>query len=513
MKKIVSIIVLAASLLVSLVMFVCYDPKQEGGFQNPVDKDGDNYKWGCTDTTICPDSLLNMGDDGEAIIFDTSVFKRCDAVNPTLALRETGEKKINTEELSEFKKLMNIDQGSGWFDSLITYTKGTNGSAELILMNPCVSERAATSYSGCMEWTDKNKMPPIGKYRIWYRVEKPMCNGKVPYAEKSRELLIEEYIEPDDGTPEIELLGEPNTEVKEGGVPYSDRGVVVTLNSSRNMNLLDSVVVKGTNNNYKLTVVRPSTASINFADVKLDNNPPAGNTYTVTYYASYKSKTSNVTTYATAVRNVKVTADLAKQPAVIVLKFYRHKLKDGTPVDAPDTMLTAGSNDANYEEKGVDKVYWLNGGTEVSLPTTSVIITRQSPFVTGQTPTSSGVGRTVTYDLPGGTGYDNAVPVKRSVFLTATDCEDPATAPTIVFNGSDTIPAGTEWDYASSWSVGNRQDTDYYGTTGYKYFIYFNGLDPKKPAVKSGGYKITYVGLGKCAGAPSTERERTIIVR
>jgi hypothetical protein len=36
-------------------------------------------------------------------------------------------------------------------------------------------------------------------------------------------------------------------------------------------------------------------------------------------------------------------------------------------------------------------------------------------------------------------------------------------------------------------------------------------LDPNKPAVRSGGYRITYVGLGKCGG--KRELERTIFVR
>jgi len=500
-KKTIMIAVSVAALLTALTVFVCDDPKV---FDNPLDKDGDNYLFG--DTTD-EKGKLETGGNGQANLFDSSKYEQCDPVNPTLTLKSTSPVTLTTVDVVKFNELMNINQAPGWFDSLITYTKGKNGTADVKPVPPCVSVRSANKYGDCMEWSARDKTPDPGEYRIWYRVEKKECNKKVPYDEKDRLLTVKLYEAPDSGTPVIALLGEKNVDIKEGAAAYSDRGVVVTLNGANNMNLLDSVVVRGSGNYYLKVDSKP----ISFTDVKLPNNPTVGSTYTITYYASYKSPSGNYpTTNATEVRNVSVTADNAKLPAVIVLKPYRHKLKDGTGVDAPDTMLPAGKTDNDYIEKGVEKVYWLNGTTEVALQTGSVKITKASPFITNQS--FSAAGREVSYSIDPGSGYDG-VTVKRRVFLTSNECEEGPIAPNITFRGSDTIPANTPWSYSDSWSVENRQDTDFIGRTGIKYFIHFNGLDPNKPVAKAGGYKITYVGLGACTGAPSAEKERIIFVK
>ena len=86
-------------------------------------------------------------------------------------------------------------------------------------------------------------------------------------------------------------------------------------------------------------------------------------------------------------------------------------------------------------------------------------------------------------------------------------CDD-KTAPTVNVSVSE-IPAGTPWDHFSSWTVTNKDENG--GGAAFKYFIDFNGLDPDKPVAKSGGYKVTFVGLGKCGGI--TEMEKTITVK
>jgi len=121
------------------------------------------------------------------------------------------------------------------------------------------------------------------------------------------------YEWPDSGTPIITLKGSANVSI-EARNTYSDAGVTVTFafeSVTRDV-LLDSVVVRGTNsnNNYKLKVEKIGSAQVNFSDVKLtaDNHTPtAGNTYTITYYASYTSPSGRYPkTYSTAVRNVTV---------------------------------------------------------------------------------------------------------------------------------------------------------------------------------------------------------------
>jgi len=512
-KKTIMIVAAAASLLAALLVFVCEDPKI---FENPLDKNGSNYLY--LDTTNEADKL-KPSENGGVNLFDTTKgYRPCDMTNPTLNLRGDSPAIVWSNDTLKYNDWMNISKASGWLDSLITYTdgkgKGEKGNATP-LSKPCLSDRTVKNYTDCVSENiggGNNKMPAPGKYYIWYRVEKPECNKNTPYAERNRELEIKQYTPPDDGTPEIELLGYADADVKEGGPAYVDRGVVVTLNGVRDMNLLDSVVVKGVSpsgNNYRLKVDSPKP--IAFSDVKLPDNPKAGDAYTVTYYANYKSKTSDKTTSAVKVRNVKVSADnTQKDAAVIVLNPYKYKLGNNV-VDVMDTVLVDGGG--AYVEKGVKEVYWLRDGTtKVPLDVNSV--TRLPlPSFTGPSKT----GKKVSYEINPGTGYDKGV-AQRYVFVVDGHCEstsDRASKPAIEFVGSEalTIDAGRPWDYAASWKVNNKnlEEGAYTASDGIKYFIYFNGLDPNKPV--TGTYKITYVGLGMCKEAPAAESERTITVR
>jgi len=496
-KKTISIIVLAASLLASLTVFVCYNPEKEEvdiggkkykGYSNPLDKDGDNYLYGNKDENCTPEHLFDPQ--------DTHCNPPCDPVIPTITLVGDQSVTIGTHQLAEFRKWMHFDGGS--WDNLITFDKGQSGSINPTTRDPCLKEGGSGVCKSSFTEAEKNTVKK-GDYIIQYRVIKVAANGDTtcgavtPQAIKERVLICTTYVAPDTATPVITLLGDKEAEFRVG-TTYTDRGVTVSVGE------LDSIVVKGINNNFSQKLTKPITASAPPINI---TGAVAGNTYTITYHASYKGKSA-----VPMVRNVKVIAEVTSNvPAVIVLAGYKHKLKNGTVIDGyPDTMLFVGSTNENYKEKGVEKVYYMKDGAEVALDKNLVTTKNPSPFITGQS--SSGT-RTVNYDIAAAPGYA-AANVKRNVFLVDNDCEEGKIVPEVKESGSSEIPAGVVWDYNSSWSVTNRDELGN-GTAGYKYFIHFNGLDPNNPKVKAGGYKITYVGLGKCGGI--TELERTITVK
>ncbi len=310
---------------------------------------------------------------------------------------------------------------------------------------------------------------------------------------------------PDTGTPVVTLLGGATAEIRVGST-YQDFGVTVTVNGLNTPTALDSVVVKGTSpasNTYRLKVEKPNGV---FTGVVLPATLAANSTFSITYYASYKGASMTVAKTDNKVRTVTVLPEVQRNVTpVIVLSGYKHKLKNGTVIDGyPDTMLYIGSTDANYVEKGVDKVYYVRDGAEVAVDKNLVTPTRPSSFITGQNYAGA---KTVYYDISAGSGYA-AANAKRNVYLVDNECDEGKIEPTVNVSGTDEIPAGTAWDYSSSWSVINQDELGK-GSGGFKYFIHFNGLNPNNP--KAGTYKITYVGLGRCGGM--TELERTITVK
>lgn len=506
MKKKFSIIVLAASLLAVLTVLLCENPDV---FDNPLDKDGGknkNYLYG--DTTD-EKKKLDVGADGEAKLFDTSEFKICDGRDPTLTLKVGPIETMDSGDVSKFNRLMNFD-GSYWKE-LIEFTKG-DGTVDPVPVEPCLSKGA--DRDGCIPWPERNKTPGEGDYNIRYKVAKPKCNNKIPTAVKDLSLRINKYEAPDSGTPVIVVQGQTAVEIRSGET-YEDRGATVSVGGTSNFAWFDSVVVTGPGD-YRVKSTGFTSLDDFKTKVKIPANPTAGSTYTITYYASYTSPSGKYPkTYDTKARTVSVLVQQSKEPAVIVLAGYAHKLKSGKTVYYPDTMMLAGGRSTNedYErsEKGVDKVYWLNAGVETPLDKNSVERTLPSNFITGQTVIGGGTGKVVTYKIPGGNGYD-AGEARRNVFLVDPDCEEATKEPTINIpsSSSNEIQAGKVWDYAASWTVVNNNTEDgTLGNTGYKYFIDFNGLDPNNP--KAGTYKITYVGLGKCGG--TSELERTITVK
>ncbi len=492
-----SIIVSAASLLAAVVMFVCDNPKD---FNNPLDKDGSNYLFGATDDEA---GKLEVGPNGEANLFDTSKYELCDGVRPDINLTKNygPSVTINTLESDIFKKLVII--GGNVPDSVITYGPGKGGTAMPIPQQPAVLIKDGDDTP--MNVNLITTTPAPGGYTIKYEVKKPRCNKTEPSATVTRSLIVEQYVAPDTGTPVIVLSGQENAQIKVGD-NYRDEGVRVTVGNTTSLTYLDSIVVRGPNNARLSAVTRPID---DFTGVKLPNDLVAGAKYTITYYASYNGRTAN------KARTVEVTANTSSKSAVIVLNGYNYKLKNGTSFTYPDTMLYYGDRDNNYVEKGVERVYRINGDNEEPL-NVSITPEPQQNFITGVQSGSGGVGRKVTYKVPAGSGY-NAGEASRNVFLVEKGCEDPPTPPTITFVGDETLKIsagrgleGKGWDYAGSWSVRNNEDTDFLGPTGYKYLIHFNGLNPYNPQPKTGGYKITYVGLGKCG--TTAEKERTVIV-
>lgn len=500
MKKTISIIVLAAALLASLVMFVCYSPKDEGGFSNPLDKDGDNYLYGDKDDEA---GKLGTNSNGEANLFDTSQYKVCDKINPTVTVTlASGGQYVSINPKEGREKLKMWMQDGYPPDSSIKYTTGANGdpNSKLFVQEPCLTRNDGDP---CMEkakiWNNTEVLLEAGgtQYKITYQVKKAMCGTKEPVGVATRFLTVNDYIA-NAGELRIVLKGDEVVPVKVGsGSNYEEQCVTVTVGGeTRPEAKLDSIVISKNNSRQRSVDA--------CAKVTLDNDLVKDTKYGIKYYASYKHKTpaGKDTTQAKSVtRTVNVVEDANTQPAVIILNNYTHKLKSGKSVSSPDTMLYVGSKNSDYKEKGVSKVT-DSKGQEIPDWRTKVRTT---------TPTIDGVNDPVTlkvgYEISAGSGY-GAKSINRSVYLVENGCDDGSTDPTITVNTAndpDNKTAGSVWNYDGGWSV---RDNDV-GGNGFKYFIDFDGLNPN--SLVAGTYNITYVGLGKCG--KKAEKSRTITVR
>ena len=483
-NKTISIISAAALLSASLLVFVvCQDSEKDKRVTNPVIVvvPGDGSDSG----VVCPGCPPGGGPGGDSL---------CDGVNPTIkiigaASMVTTTKPGDEASANELKKWLHLDGGS-WL-SIIEYSPGTGGSLQPIPQEPCLTRDGGNgeciAMSNVRITRDTLTLEP-GGYTIRYRVVKDACNDMVPSAVATRSLIVTKYVPPV-GEITITLLGSNPAQVKEGGT-YVDAGAIVSIGGTLIPSAIDSVVVRNSQNTVISKLLNPNG---NFSGVKLSANPSAGSTFTVTYYASYRDPTGQVATPKTAVRTVMVVDDQTTLPAVIVLNPYTHKLKSGKEVKWPDTMLYSGSG--VYVERGA-KAY-TGTGEEIA----GVNLTITTPIFG-----NDNITKQVDYRVNAGNGY-GAASKKRNVHMVDNSCDD-KTAPIVNVSVSE-IPAGTPWDYITSWSVINKDENG--GGAAFKYFIDFNGLDPDKPVAKAGGYKITFVGLGKCGGI--TEMEKTITVK
>jgi hypothetical protein len=495
-KKKNSIIVLSALLSAAVVVLVCTDVK----FNNPIDTKGTNlyenqlkedssYKSaGALDTTA--DGIANYFADPE------KYRKKCDKTVPVVKLVGPSSVTITTQDLIVFKKWMRIDVVV--WDSLITWT-ADNGNVEPL-------KPRLTRANGTDVPYDNNKVPDPGTYMIVYRVQKPECDGKTPGSETTRTLIVEQFVADDTTKPVINRIGEERVEVTEGD-KYEDAGVTVTDGrggADITSTALDSVVLKRNAGNVR---VQAWTKPVKFSSIALPADAKAGNGFNITYYASRDRKDGKdgKLIAAPVTRNVVVieSAPSVGTKAVIVLTPYKHNIK-GKVIEHPDTMMFGGT----YVEKGA-RAYYVKDGAEVAIDANSVV--KPSGSSTNMPSSVENPGqRSLAYTLPAGTGYSQADPVSRNVYLVVRGCDAPAD-PVITVGGDTTITAGTEWDYAKGWSVANKdKDGDQaWPSLGRKYLIDFDGLDPKKP--KAGGkHNITYVGLGACGSIATKERTITV---
>jgi len=505
MRKTISIIVFTASLLASLTVFVCYNPENEEvggkkGYVNPLDEKGSNYLGdymsglnGLSDKD--KERCLKPDPNGNPTFWsDTTCLPSCDGVNPGIKI--VGKPSVTTttkpgDEASanELKKWLHLD-GGNWKE-IVYYDSGKGGTQQ-----PYPPTVSLTKDGGedidlktLVITKDTIRLEP-NTYTITYKVVKDTCIGKIPSAVVTRSLIVNKYIPPVGGEITI-MVNTPNPAQIYEGNPYTDQGADVYIGTTPIPSALDSVVVRDSKNNVVSRVVKPNG---DFSKVKLSDNPKVGDTFTVTYYANYPGMPSK-----TAVRSVEVIVDQTTLPAVIALNNYTYKLKSGKEAKWPDTMLYNWKG--AYVEKGA-KAYKNTGsgiGDEITGPNVVTITTPEF---------GDNVTKQVDYRVEAGNGY-GAASKKRNVHMVDT-CED-KTAPEVRVSNSnwrDDIPAGTPWDYDKVWIVTSKDENI---GNGFKYFIDFDGLDPDKPVPKSGGYKITFVGLGRCGGV--TELTKTLTVK
>lgn len=499
MKKTISIIVASVLLAAAVVVLVCTD----GKYDNPLDKEGVNYLYG--DTTDEKGKMATNGDGVAAFFYDTLNYKLCDASPPKVTLMGPSSVTINTEEgLNEFKKWMHLD--NALWDSLITCTNEGAG----------VDKKARLTKGGITEVPvdEKNpKVPEVGEYMIVYRAWKIECNGREPADEKTRRLIVEKYEPKDTATARLILVGNPSPEVVEGG-KYNDEGVQVMLGTQDiTQAALDSVVVKrvGSNN-----VEQKLTKPVDFSKIAIPSNATAGYRYTITYYASRivdgVSKPSNP---ASVVRNVTVIEqNTTGQPkAVIVLAPYKSTFNVGgvsKVIEHIDTVIASGGT---YVEKGAKEAYFMKDGAKVPLDAGLVVKPNPPTIGSVENPTQ----RSVAYSLPGGTvaagSYAEAEKVNRNIWVVVYmqgGCEVMASPEIRGVGGDTTLTAGVAWSNYDAWTVGNR-DADggqTWSTSGRKYILDLDGLDPKNP--QKGTYNLTYVGVGACGSIATKARKVTV---
>jgi uncharacterized protein (TIGR02145 family)/uncharacterized repeat protein (TIGR02543 family) len=105
----------------------------------------------------------------------------CDATVPMLALVGPSNAVIDTTQITEFRKWMHLDGGQ--WSGLIAWD--TTKYKDVTVATPRL-----TKGDGIGVAIDINRVPEPGEYIIIYRVDKPECKGKVPFAETNRILTI-----------------------------------------------------------------------------------------------------------------------------------------------------------------------------------------------------------------------------------------------------------------------------------------------------------------------------------
>jgi hypothetical protein len=426
---------------------------------------------------------------------------QCDSRRPDIALVGVMAVTINTSDYREYAMLMNLDGGP--VRELVTWD--TVKHPEVAFMPPKL-----TRGGNDMVYVPSNKTPEVGIYVIIYRLEKPECNGIKPSIEITRRLtVVDAPAGADTVAPKIALAGDKTVRITQGNTAsYRDEGVTVTLAGAPHS--LDSIVVTGSGS-YRQKVTTHS-------EIRIPPDAVAEYSYTITYYASNPNNSSRRATETRTVRVDEPSVGPTITP-VIILKPYTHKLKNGTTVLWPDTMLVAGSTNNDYKEKGVEEVYYESSAGKTVLDNNLVTVTLPSSFITGG---AAGQKR-VNYRIPSDDSKYTEKIEYRNVYLVGKvdvgneECGYKAD-PVINFVGTEAleIPKDTPWNHESSWSVTNKDapsaDDPYgYGAAGYKYFIYMGTpeLNWREPA--PGTYTITYVGLGRCGS--TAERTRTVTVR
>jgi len=496
LRKIITSVVAAALLLAALTVFVCTEPK----YNNPIDKDGDkeSYLGGRADDPDYPEDCkaLTLGSDGIPIFFTDQKCKPCDATMPKLTL--VGPKSVTIDEKDDasFRKWMN--KGGGIWDSLITWDASYEVNVKVRLTKGGVTD------------IDDKQIPPVGDYMIIYRIEKDNCDpSKPPYGrEESRGLTVIPWVAEDNDTARIILTGDKTIDVKQGST-YVDDGVTVTVGGrDSTAKMLDSVTVKFGSKVEQTLKDKP----IVFSKISINTNVAVESRYTITYYASRPGKNS---VKAERTLNIVEASPTGWPEAVIVLDTYRYSV-GGKTLDSPDTVMTIGSKDSDYKEKGVKEAYYTDKEGKKSIPPGSVSIvppTGSSTIGSTRAPAE----RKYRYELGDGSGY-KGVSVSRTVFMVDNTCEGPA-KPLVELSptGDLEITAGVTWDYAKSWKVTNKdiveqENPNAFGSNGFQFIVDFDGgkLDPKSP--KAGTYTVTYVGLSKC-GVMSDPITRKVTVK
>jgi len=477
--------------LAALVVVVCDNP---GEFNNPVDRENKNSIW--HDTSVMG-SCKETGSGGELNYWTNETCWKCD--RPTVTLKGEG-------------KDVEVDSGTtaGWvkFKELTLQSGGSGDWQKLLDVKGEVGE--TFDATATLKMTDGSEVslkewPKVDKYIIEYTVTKT-CNNR-----NKNSNTVERYLKvnpmPDLSELTIVALDGKDQTVKENDAKdWNKAGVIIYKNNAPVTveDALDKVTVKVVvGSSYSQEYSKP----VDLSAVKLPSTAKAGDKYVITYSASYEGKKATLEISVTIVEGA-----VSLVEPVIVLNPYRPTLT-GKAVDAVDTMMTVGSTDNNYVEKGVKSVYYEKGGSKVEIKGVDSTW-RQTPFITNMRSSSA---RKVNYRVNGDGANYSLKTETRTVYLVGGDaCEDEdgridKTPPEITFKGPDNIAAGMSWygkGVDTSWAVTNK-DIAGDGTEGYKYYIDFAGLDPRKPVANT--YKITYVGLGKCGG--TITKERTITVK
>jgi hypothetical protein len=362
----------------------------------------------------------------------------------------------------------------------------------------------------------EGNMPPLGEggsdktYVILYIAEKLKCGSETEYlpkATETRHVTIKRYTRDDTDPPVITFECQTDYTVTAGQtLTFNDAGCV------------------SVNKGSTLTRTPPR-------ETPIDLSQPGD--YNVTYRACKtlivggNTKDSCVTTTKT----IKVTL---RQPTnlptpVIVLNNYTYTLPDGT-FSSPFGLLSSG---AQYEEKGVERVFYLDeNGAEVPIDRSRVILP-PAPVVIQAGDFDKGDGTSLNYRLEASSGEYLGTTAERRVYRMDATCATSA-APRFVFRK----PSGTNWADVPSgedptltiqankpWTTIKRSvrmggipvtnETEPANAISYSLGVDFGTpkLDLYNP--KPNTYKVTYIAVSPCpVGGEKFFRsaERTITV-